>query len=91
MFEPTHKRGAPSRGRFATCRSARALSDGVPDILTTRTDNTQTIPETDDEAEKPYLEGLIRQNGGDDGADRPRPPDRLVERSLNSRFDRRRS
>jgi len=64
MFEPTDERGAPSPMRFATCRSARALSDGVPDILTTRTDNTQTIPETDDEAEKPYLEGLIRQNGG---------------------------
>ena len=64
MFEPTDERGAPSPMRFATCRSSRALSDGVPDILTTRTDNTQTIPETDDEAEKPYLEGLIRQNGG---------------------------
>ncbi len=64
MFEPTHERGAPSPMRFATCRSSRALSDGVPDILTTRTDNTQTIPETDDEAEKPYLEGPIRQNGG---------------------------
>ena len=64
MFEPTHERGAPSPMRFATCRSSRALSDGVPDILTTRTDNTQTIPETDDEAEKPYLDGLIRQNGG---------------------------
>ncbi len=64
MFEPTHERGAPSRMRLATCRSARALSDGIPDILTTRTDNTQTIPETDGKAEKPYLEGLIRQNGG---------------------------
>ena len=63
MFEPTDERGAPSPMRFATCRSPRALSDGVPDILTTRTDNTQTIPETDDEAEKPYLEGPIRQNG----------------------------
>ena len=63
MFEPTDERGAPSPMRFATCRSARALSDGIPDILTTRTDNTQTIPETDGEAENPCLEGLIRQKG----------------------------
>ncbi len=46
MSEPTHERGAPSRMRFATCRSARALSDGVPDILVVRKEHRALIPET---------------------------------------------
>ena len=40
------------------------LVDAVTDILTIRTDSVQTIPETDGEAENPYLDGLIRQKDG---------------------------
>ena len=40
------------------------LVDAVTDILTIRTDDIQAIPETDGEAENPYLDGLIRQNDG---------------------------
>ena len=46
MFEPTHERGAPSRGRFATCRSARALSDGILDILVVCKEHRAATPET---------------------------------------------
>ena len=46
MLEPTHERGAPSRMRFATCRSARALPGGVPDILVVRKEHRTSIPET---------------------------------------------
>ncbi len=40
------------------------LVDAVTDILTIRTDNVRSIPETDGETENPYLDGLIRQEKG---------------------------
>ena len=46
MSEPAHGRNAHSRMRFATDRSARALSDGVSDILIIRTKHRAVVPET---------------------------------------------
>ena len=43
MPEPTDERGVPSRMRFAACRSARALSEGVPDTLVAREEHRASI------------------------------------------------
>ena len=84
MFEPTHERGAPSRRRFATCRSARALSDGVPDILVVRKEHRASIPET----VGPEAVGDARGRLFDDRVSRkdrmvsPIAPSRLIARAV---------
>ena len=73
MFEPTHERGAPPRMRFATCRSARALSDGVPDILVVCKEHRAATPETVD----PEVVGDVRGSWFDDRITRK---DRMISR-----------
>jgi len=50
MFEQTPERGAPSRLQLATCRSARALSDGVRDIPIVRKEGGASIPQAGGDA-----------------------------------------
>ncbi len=78
MLEPTHERGAPSRMRFATCRSARALSDGVPGILVVRKKHRASILETvGPETVDPEVVGDVRGSWFDDRITRK---DRMISR-----------
>ncbi len=79
MSVPTHERGAPSRMRFATCRSARALSGGVPDTLVVRKKHRASIPET----VGPETVGAARGRLLDDRITRK---DRMVSRIAPSRL-----
>jgi len=74
MFEPTHERGAPSPMRFATCRSSRALSDGVPDILVVCKKHRASSPETVGAARGRLLDDRITRK------------DRMVSRIAPSRL-----
>ena len=79
MSVPTHERGAPSRMRFATCRSARALSGGVPDTLVVRKEHRASSPET----VGPETVGAARGRLLDDRITRK---DRMVSRIAPSRL-----
>ncbi len=43
MSEPTHEHGVPPRMRFTACRSARVLTEGVPDTLVVREEHRASI------------------------------------------------
>ena len=79
MFEPTDERGAPSRMRLATCRSARALSDGIPDILVVCKEHRAATPET----VGPETDGAARVRLFGDRITRK---DRMVSRIAPSRL-----
>ena len=83
MFEPARERGATSRMRLATCRSARVWSDGVSGILVARKEDRASIPETvGPEAVGPEAVGAERGRSFDDRITRK---NRMVSRIAASR------